>query len=177
VIAIGFPFKRQAQYEYRDNFGDPREGEAEAYNHARIREGDRVLRAHDGIDFYAPTGTPVVAPFDGVVIDPSQRWQPWIPERYGNTTTIVSHEPTSDGYAAVMSHLDALYVEPGQLVHRGEVVGTVGDTGNAEGGRPHLHFELRAPFLLSWEQVGENRLIDAFNPYPSLRSADPKLGR
>lgn len=177
VIVIGFPFKEGARYRYRDTFGARREGEAEAYNHARQREGDRLLRAHDGTDIYAASGTPVVSPFDGIVIEPSKRWRPWIPERYGRTAAIVSSEPTSEGYTALLSHLAVLYVEPGQEVHRGEVIGTVGDTGNAEGGRPHLHFELRAPFLLSWAQVGEERQIDAFNPYPSLRAADPKKAR
>jgi murein DD-endopeptidase MepM/ murein hydrolase activator NlpD len=174
VIPIEFPLKEGARYQYRDNFLDRREGEAYGYNHARIRRGDRLLRAHDGTDIYAAEGTPVVAPFDGVVIDPSARWEPWIPERYGRTAVIESTEPTSAGYTTILSHLAALFVEPGQVVHRGEVIGLVGATGNAEGGRPHLHFELRAPFALSWQQVGEDRLIDAFNPYPSLRAADPR---
>lgn len=177
VIVIGFPFKERARYDYRDTFGARREGEAEDYNHARVRDGDRLLRAHDGTDVYAPAGTPVVAPFDGVVIEPSERWRPWIAERYGRTAAIVSGEPATEGYAALLSHLEALYVVPGQVVHRGEVIGTVGDSGNAEGGRPHLHFELRAPFLLTWSQVGEERPIDAFNPYPSLRAADPRRDR
>lgn len=174
VIAMAFPLKEGHRYRYRDNFGDPREGHAEGYNHARVRRGDDLLRAHDGIDIYAATGTPVVAPFDGMVIDPATRWRPWIRERYGRTAAIVSSEPTSEGYAALLTHLEAVYVEPGQRVHRGEVIGTIGDSGNAEGGRPHLHFELRAPFHLTWEEVGEQRQIDAFNPYRSLRAADPK---
>ena len=59
---------------------------------------------------------------------------------------------------------------------RGQVVGTVGRTGNAEDESvdAHLHFELRAPFLLDWSPLGEDRTIDAFNPYPSLVAADPK---
>jgi murein DD-endopeptidase MepM/ murein hydrolase activator NlpD len=174
VIAMGFPLKPSDRYRYRDNFGDAREGHAEDYNHARVRRKGELLRAHDGIDIYADRGTPVVAPFDGVVIDPSRRWDPWIRERYGKTAAIRSGEALTEGYIALLTHLEAVYVEPGQRVHRGEVVGTVGDSGNAEGGRPHLHFELRAPFLLSWQQAGEDRSVDAFNPYPSLRAADPK---
>lgn len=174
VIEILFPLKETARYRYRDNFGDPRDGLAEGYNHAHSRSAGEILRAHDGIDIYAATGTAVVAPFDGVVIDPSARWKPWIPDRYGRTAAILSAEPTSEGYTALLTHLDVLYVEPGQQVHRGEVVGTAGDSGNAEGGRPHLHFELRAPFPLRWTQLGERRLVDAFNPYPSLLAADPR---
>jgi murein DD-endopeptidase MepM/ murein hydrolase activator NlpD len=88
---------------------------------------------------------------------------------------IVSQEPASEGYVAVLSHLDRAFVEPGTMVRRGEVVGLNGDSGNAEDSPPHLHFELRAPFLLSWQQAGMERLVDAFNPYPSLIAADPRV--
>jgi murein DD-endopeptidase MepM/ murein hydrolase activator NlpD len=174
VILIGFPLKEATRYRYRDNWLDPREGIAEDYNHAHARRGGRLLRAHDGIDIYARRGEPVVSPFDGLVIDPQIRWQPWDPERYGLAAVILSEEPTSDGYLALLTHLDRLWVEPGQRVRRGEVLGTIGATGNAEGGPPHLHFELRAPFALNWLQLGEERQVDAFNPYPSLVAADPK---
>jgi murein DD-endopeptidase MepM/ murein hydrolase activator NlpD len=176
VIPITFPLKEGTRYQYRDNFLDSRVGEAFDYNHARLRRGNRLLRAHDGTDIYVPVGAPVVAPFEGVVIDPASRWQPWIPERYGKTAVIVSHDATSEGYTAILAHLDAVFVQPGQQVRAGEVIGLSGATGNAEGGRPHVHFELRAPFQLSWAQVGEDRSVDAFNPYPSLRAADPRAG-
>jgi hypothetical protein len=52
------------------------------------------------------------------------------------------------------------------------VLGVLGETGNAEGVEPQLHFELRAPFLIDWSELGMNRQIDAFNPYPSLVRAD-----
>jgi peptidoglycan LD-endopeptidase LytH len=173
VIVIGFPMRADTRYRYRDNWGDPRSGGAEHYNHAHSREAGGLRRAHDGIDIYARRGEPVLAPFDGLVVEPASRWQPWIAERYGLTAVIVSEEELSADYIALLSHLDRLWVEPGQRVRRGEVIGTVGSTGNAEGGPPHVHFELRAPFLLTWTELGEERQIDAFNPYPSLVAADP----
>ena len=174
VVLMGFPLREDTRYRYRDNWGDLREGHAEGYNHAHSRRRGELLRAHDGIDIYAQQGEPVVSPFDGLAIDPRTRWQPWIRERYGRTAVLVSEEPSSAGYVALLSHLDQLWLEPGQRVRRGEVIGTVGNTGNAEGGPAHVHFELRAPFPLSWVEVGEQRLVDAFNPYPSLVAADPK---
>jgi murein DD-endopeptidase MepM/ murein hydrolase activator NlpD len=59
-------------------------------------------------------------------------------------------------------------------VQRGEVLGRTGRTGNAEATRPHLHFELRAPFRLTVKVGTVLRRVDAFDPYPSLMAADPQ---
>jgi murein DD-endopeptidase MepM/ murein hydrolase activator NlpD len=175
VIDMHFPLREATRYQYRNNWADVREGEPEDYNHVHIgRRGRTAGRGHDGIDIYARAGEPVLAPFSGVVIDPTTRWQPWIRERYGRAAVIVSEEPLSSGYVAFLTHLDRAWVEVGQRVNRGEVVGTVGNTGNAEGGPAHLHFELRAPFQLLWPDANGGRMVDAFNPYPSLVAADPK---
>ena len=175
-IDIAFPLRSDTRYQYRDNFLDPRDGPPDEYNHARITEKSGPMRLHDGIDIYAAQGQPLLAPFSGTVVDARALWQPWEPDRYGNTIVIVSDEPTSEGYVALLAHADEVWVDPGTSVTRGQVVGTVGRTGNAEteGARAHLHFELRAPFLLDWSPLGEDRAIDAFNPYPSLVAADPK---
>ncbi len=73
-------------------------------------------------------------------------------------------------------HADIVWVAPGDHVQRGQVLGTVGRTGNADGTDvpSHLHFELRAPFLLDWSALGEDSRIDAFDPFPSLVAADPR---
>ena len=176
AIVIGFPLRPDTRYRYRDTFLDRREGPPDPYNHALRRDG-LLVRAHDGADLYTTLGEPVLAPFDGVVLDPAERWQPWDPERYGLTAAVISIAPTSEGYVALLAHLDQLWVEPGQTVRQGEVIGTVGNTGNAEGVQPHLHFELRAPFRLIWQEAGQERPVDAFNPYPSLIAADPRRRR
>jgi murein DD-endopeptidase MepM/ murein hydrolase activator NlpD len=174
VIPIGFPLLADTKYHYRNNFLDFRTGAPDGYNHSRVRDG-KTERLHDGIDIYAGLGQPLVAPFDGVVIDPRTRWQPWERMRYGRTIVIASDEPTSEGYVALFAHAEDVWVEVGQHVTRGQVVGSVGRTGNAidQSFRPHVHFELRAPFLLDWSALGEDHAIDAFNPYPSLVEADP----
>jgi murein DD-endopeptidase MepM/ murein hydrolase activator NlpD len=175
AINIAFPLRPETRYRYRDTWLDIRDGDAEAYNHSRLNGAGEQVRLHDGIDIYAADGQPLVAPFAGTVIDPSTRWTPWIASRYGRTVVIVSDERGSRGYVALLAHADDVWVLPGDHVTRGQVVGTVGHTGNAEvdGTRSHLHFELRAPFLIDWTVAGEAGQTDAFNPFPSLLEADP----
>lgn len=174
VIDIGFPLRADTEYHYRDNWYERRDGMPDAYNHAKLNENGDVVRLHDGIDIYAPDNEPVVSPFDGVVIDPQTKWTPWEPDRYGLTVVVESDEATSPGYMAVLVHLDRVWVDVGQHVTRGQVIGVLGRTGNAEDVRPQLHFELRAPFVINWSDLGEARDVDAFNPYPSLTAADPE---
>jgi murein DD-endopeptidase MepM/ murein hydrolase activator NlpD len=176
AIEILFPLGEGARYWYRDNFMRPRAGDPVGHNHARLSGDGRMVRLHDGIDIYGPAAQPVVAPFSGQVIDPQTRWQPWSRERYGVTVVVVSDEPLTTGYAAVMVHLDRAMVRVGDRVERGDVIGLLGVSGNADGDgiHPHLHFELRAPFALDWLDVGEERSVDAFNPFPSLVRADPQ---
>ena len=173
VIDIAFPLRPETEYRYRDNFLDRRAGPPDPYNHARVTEDGRLVRLHDGIDIYGPEGEPVVAPFSGRVIDPSARWTPWEPDRYGLTVVIESTEPQTEGYTTVLVHLAKVWVDVGQRVSRGQVIGVLGRSGNAEDVRPQLHFELRAPFEIDWSPIGEERLVDAFDPYPSLVEADP----
>ena len=86
---------------------------------------------HDGLDFAAPTGTPVVAAADGVVLTAS-----FHPE-FGNMID-VDH---GDGLTSRYAHLSRMEVSNSQIVRRGEKIGEVGTTGRSTG--PHLHFEVR----------------------------------
>jgi murein DD-endopeptidase MepM/ murein hydrolase activator NlpD len=174
VIDIAFPLRPETEYHYRDNWLDPRAGPPDSYNHAQPGPDGQLIRLHDGIDIFAAEGQPVVAPFGGTVIDPATRWSPWHPDRYGLTVVIQSDEPATLGYAAILVHLANVWVDIGQHVTRGQVIGTLGRTGDAQNAHPQLHFELRAPFLIDWSPIGEDRLVDAFNPYPSLVAADSK---
>lgn len=100
-------------------FGDPRDG---------------GRRSHEGIDIAAARGTLVVAPVAGRVVVSGTR------SLGGNVVVLIG---TSREFEFVFSHLHARAVSRGQLVRAGEVLGTVGTTGNAAGGPPHLHFEVR----------------------------------
>jgi murein DD-endopeptidase MepM/ murein hydrolase activator NlpD len=87
-------------------------------------------RMHTGIDFAAPTGTPVFAAGDGVVQEAS--WK----GGYGRWLQIRHNGQWSTGYG----HLSGWAVRVGQHVHQGQVVGYVGASGLATG--PHLHYEV-----------------------------------
>ena len=91
--------------------------------------GDR--RLHAGVDFRAPTGTPLLAAAAGEVVFAG--WK----SGYGNTT-IIDH---GGGLATLYAHQSSIGVRVGQDVQRGAVIGYSGATGNVTG--PHLHFEVR----------------------------------
>ena len=94
---------------------------------------------HKGVDFGAPTGTPIYAAAAGRVIFSQNGWN----GRYGNLT-IVQHD---NGTRTLYAHQSRRAVQVGQMVDKGELIGYVGSTGRSTG--PHLHFEVtggRNPF-------------------------------
>ncbi|MEO1063301.1 MAG: M23 family metallopeptidase [Actinomycetota bacterium] len=91
-----------------------------------------VRQLHAGADAAAPTGTPVVAADEGVVVQVADGLT-----AYG-TIVVVDH---GDRVATLYAHLSAVDVAVGQEIARGEQLGRVGTTGFATG--PHLHFEVR----------------------------------
>jgi murein DD-endopeptidase MepM/ murein hydrolase activator NlpD len=91
----------------------------------------QTMRAHMGVDYAAPVGTPVIAVADGVVAESSFQGG------YGNMVVIQHNANQSTAYA----HLSRMNVRKGQAIKQGDVVGAVGSTGLSTG--PHLHFEFR----------------------------------
>lgn len=87
---------------------------------------------HAGMDFTAPTGTPIYATGDGKVLRADRT-----SKGYGNHVRI-DH---GYGYITLYAHMSKMIVKPGQEVTRGEVIGYVGNTGKSRG--PHLHYEVR----------------------------------
>ncbi len=87
-------------------------------------------RPHEGIDLSAPMGAPIVAPASGKVISVSNE------PGYGNTFQI-DH---GNGIVTKFAHCSRIVVHLGQLVTRGQLIATVGNTGLATG--PHLHYEV-----------------------------------
>jgi murein DD-endopeptidase MepM/ murein hydrolase activator NlpD len=90
-----------------------------------------ILKFHEGIDIAAQTGTPVMAPADGMVMKAG------FSSGYGNVVEL-SH---GYGIKTVFAHNSRLNVKVGQRVKRGEVISYVGDSGSSTG--PHLHYEVR----------------------------------
>jgi hypothetical protein len=88
---------------------------------------------HKGLDMFAASGTPVRAPFDGTLRLSD-----------GAVGGLAAYVTMSDGTYVYMAHLSAYASDKstGQQVRQGDVVGFVGDTGNARGGSPHVHLQL-----------------------------------
>lgn len=103
------------------------------FSSGRLHPVLRKIRAHRGIDYAAPTGTPVKAAGDGKIV--FNGWQ----GGYGRVV-IVEHE---NDYTTVYGHLSefAKRNSIGAHVSQGQVIGYVGQTGLATG--PHLHYEIR----------------------------------
>jgi hypothetical protein len=112
------------------------------------RDGGR--RDHHGVDIFAPRGTPVVAAIDGLV------------SRVDTTDIggrVIWVYDSLHGQSLYYAHLNDWAVRSGQNVQAGEVLGYVGNTGNARSTPPHLHFGIysRGPI----------------DPLPAIRAADP----
>jgi len=113
-------------------------------------------RQHEALDIMAPTGTPVLAVADGKVVKLFQ-------SKPGGLT-VYQFDP-SEQYAYYYAHLDryADNIREGMDVRRGEIVGYVGATGNADPAAPHLHFAVVAltPEKQWWKGT-------PLNPFPLM---------
>jgi murein DD-endopeptidase MepM/ murein hydrolase activator NlpD len=134
-----FPVDQSGSPSFSDDFGAPRSGG----------------RQHNGNDIFAARGTPIFAVRDGIARNA-------VTNLGGNSVFLTAQDGTRFFY----SHLDAFGPNgqaPGKLfgVKSGDVLGFVGDTGNAKGTPPHLHFQM----------------ADAngppVNPFPFLRDVAP----
>lgn len=140
--SLPFPVEGAKQRDIGSVFGDPRDGGA---------------RKHHGVDIFAKKGTPITAVIDGYV-------------RTGNSGLGGKHVWLSGGLFGLGSaryyyaHLDDFAVESGDKVKQGEVIGYVGNTGNARTTPPHLHFGIYAGGPVDPEPF--------LKPEPSLLSAN-----
>jgi murein DD-endopeptidase MepM/ murein hydrolase activator NlpD len=140
LVAGGFLFPVAGNHSFTDTFGAPR------------MFGTVYAHLHEGTDIFAAGGTPLVAAERGVLI------RVGVAVLGGNRLWLVGESGTRYFYA----HLSAFApgVADGKLVEGGEVVGYVGNTGNARTTPAHLHFEVHP---------GGG---PAVNPYPLLQMVD-----
>lgn len=130
-----FPVLGATANDFSDDWGAPR----------------ATTGQHQGIDVFAPAGTPILAIADGTVFRVG--WNDlggrrlWLADRYGNLF-----------YFAHLAGFSPLATE-GATVERGDVIGFVGTSGDAQGTPPHLHFEIHPgggwavppyPYVMTW---------------------------
>ncbi len=97
----------------------------------RIHPIYKTMRMHRGVDFSAPTGTPIYATGNGTVTRAERN-------RHGYGIMVkIDH---GYGYRTLYAHMSRLNVSTGQEVKRGEIIGYVGSTGVSTA--PHLHYEV-----------------------------------
>ncbi|HET7722027.1 MAG TPA: M23 family metallopeptidase [Acidimicrobiales bacterium] len=127
------------------------------------------VHAHQGTDVFSAFDTPVRSPVDGTV-----RYED---AGLGGKGAFVT---AADGTYYYMAHLNSFHadVRNGAAVKEGQVIGYNGDSGNAKGGAPHVHFEVHPgggaavnpkPFLDIWLQQAMDKvpeLIASFQPKP-----------
>lgn len=119
-----------------------------------------VFRYHLGLDMMAPYGTPVAAPADGTV-------------RVSNSALggLAVYVVQADGTSYYLAHLSGVAdgIATGTAVTLGTVVGYVGDSGNARGGPPHVHFAIHPqggqaippkPIVDQWVAEGAARVVE-----------------
>lgn len=129
---------------------------------------------HPGVDFGAPTGTPIRAPLSGTVratgntdlVPGCYSWGKW---------TLLDH---ANGLSTLYAHQSAISVSPGQSVSTGEIIGYVGSTGFSTG--PHLHFTVYAKDGVNVRKFNEIKTSTSCGPASSPFAAvdayiDPML--
>jgi murein DD-endopeptidase MepM/ murein hydrolase activator NlpD len=135
----GFVFPVAGEVEFIDSWGYPR------------MMGTASAHWHQGTDIFATYGTPLIASENGVLD------RIGVGSLGGNKLWVKGESGTEYYYA----HLAAFApgIADGQPVRAGELIGYVGDTGNARGTSPHLHFEIHPGG------------VGPVNPYPLLKAA------
>ncbi|MCF7518733.1 MULTISPECIES: peptidoglycan DD-metalloendopeptidase family protein [Pseudoalteromonas] len=100
-----------------------------SFNPRRLHPVTKTVKPHNGIDYAARTGTPVVSAGNGKVVKAGY-------SKYNGNYVFISH---GTQYVTKYLHLNKKLVKTGQKVKQGQKIGTVGATGRVTG--PHLHYE------------------------------------
>ncbi len=108
----------------------PIEGRTSGVFGSRRFFNDQPRNPHSGIDWAAPTGTPIKNPAPGTVVVVGDFF-------FNGKTVMLDH---GGGFISMMCHLSEILVTEGQRIDRGEVIGKVGTTGRSTG--PHLHWSV-----------------------------------
>ena len=126
------------------------------FSKSRLHPILREYRAHLGVDYRAPAGSPVVAVSDGVVLSAGMA---------GASGRLV-HLRHANGFESEYLHLSSISVRAGERVHQGEVIGRVGSSGLATA--PHLDYRLKknGAFI---NPVSAHRAMPPADPVPAAQ--------
>ena len=151
ALVTGARKLRDQRTDYIQGFTWPARGRISGdYGSQRILNGE-PRRPHYGLDIAAPTGSPVMAPADGVITLAH-------PDMYYSGGTIILDH--GQGLSSSFLHLSKVLVEVGDEVQQGDVIAEIGATGRASG--PHLDWRM-------------NWLDKRVNPHELVEGAPPKL--
>lgn len=114
----------------------------------------RQRKFHQGIDFSGTRGSPIYSTGNGVVVSASLSYF-----GYGNMV-VVDH---GFGYRTRYAHLDSIKVAVGDTLTRGQILGTLGNTGRSTG--PHLHYEV----------IYRGKVVDPLNYFNDMTSEEYEL--
>jgi len=147
------------------------------FNDSRIRAG-RWKEKHKAIDIFAKTGSYIHAPVSSVVLASADDWKGSWNRREGfnyesgglgklSGNGVILFNPVDTSYY-FMIHMKDVYTHVGDVVSRGEIIGTVGVTGNAiyPSVTKHLHFAHKKP----GKECGIEGVLVAQNPYRNLKA-------
>lgn len=111
----------------------------------RIHPTLGVKQFHNGVDLAAPSGSPIIAAYDGKVVAAS----------YSSTMGNYMMIDHGDGLYTIYMHASALGVSEGEEVTKGQRIGSVGSTGRSTG--PHLHFSVRlnGSYVSPWNYISK----------------------
>lgn len=154
-----------------NNFRDP-----------RLIEG-KFEEVHDAIDIFAPVGTKIHSSVNGVVASASGNWKGHWDKKKGlvyeggglsrlSGNGVILFDPEDTAYL-FSAHMEDVFVKTGDIVTRGELIGTVGRTGNASApySPSHLHYAVKK----SGFACGVDGVLVPENPYGELLAARYKL--
>ena len=144
--AFMFPVAERGMGAIRSRFGASRDG---------------GRRSHEGVDIFAPFGTPVLAAAAGRITDVAST-------AVGGL--VIWLRPFGSAVELYYAHLQEQLVRRGDVVEAGQEIGRVGNTGNARGGSPHLHFGI----YLERRQAVDPEPLLAGPPPVRLAEAEPR---